>query len=136
MLKHRIIYNDASNWIFDIAKASGVYLWTSSGKKLLDFTSGWNVTNLGWNNPEISNAIVKQAKINTYSPMEVADEIQKDLAKLLTDSLPKELKAVGRTTGGMESNEEALKQQKLTRVERKLWVSDMVIMGNLFLCLL
>jgi len=34
--------------------------------------------------------------------MEVADEIQKDLAKLLTDSLPKELKAVGRTTGGMD----------------------------------
>lgn len=120
MLKHRIIFNDASNWSFDLAKALGVYIWTSNRKKLLDFTSGWNVTNLGWNNPEISDAIVKQAKINTYSPMEVADEIQKDLAKLLTDALPKEFRAVGRTTGGMESNEEAIKTAKAYTNRKKI----------------
>ncbi|OGM27109.1 hypothetical protein A2962_03335 [Candidatus Woesebacteria bacterium RIFCSPLOWO2_01_FULL_39_61] len=109
MIKHRIIYNDASDWLFDIVKASGVYIWAKKGEKLLDFTSGWNVTNLGWNNNEIAEAMIKQINDNVYAPMETAENIQLQLAELLTDNLPKELDAVGRTTGGMEANEEAIK---------------------------
>ncbi len=109
MIKNKIIYNSFSNWAFDVAKAKDSHIWDTSGKKLIDFTSGWNVTNLGWNNAEISVAMISQTKKNTYAPMWTADPIQNDLADLLTNSLPKELNAVGRATGGTEANEEAIK---------------------------
>lgn len=43
MLKNKIIYNLYSGWRFDLARAEGSYLWDSTGKKLIDFSSGWNV---------------------------------------------------------------------------------------------
>jgi 4-aminobutyrate aminotransferase-like enzyme len=109
MIRKNIIYNSASDWIFDFSGAKGVYLWTANGKKLLDFTSGWNVSNLGWNNGEIQKAMITQIKKNLYAPMETSDPVQLQLAELLTKSLPKNLVAIGRTTGGVESNEEAIK---------------------------
>lgn len=109
MIKNKIIYNNFSDWTFDLAKAKGDYLWDSKGNKLIDFTSGWNVTNLGWNNPEIIDAVTKQAKINTYAPMWTADPIQNEYAELLTKSLPSKLNSIGRATGGTEANEEAIK---------------------------
>lgn len=98
-----------SDWIFDVSKARGDFIWDKAGNKLIDFTSGWNVTNLGWNHPEISEAIIKQTKKNTYASMWTADSTQNEYAKLLTQSLPKVLNAAGRATGGTEANEEALK---------------------------
>ena len=109
MIKNNIIYTDFCSWKFDILKAKGSYIWDKSGKKLLDFTSGWNVVNLGWNNPEITQAVIKQVKKNTYAPMWTADPIQNKYADLLTKSLPKSLNSIGRVTGGMEANEEAIK---------------------------
>lgn len=109
MIKNHIIYNSFSDWIFDLQKAKDAYIWDTKGKKYIDFTSGWNVTNLGWNNEEIAKAMKDQIMKNSYAPMWTADSIQNQLAKSLTDSLPKELTAVGRATGGTEANEEAIK---------------------------
>jgi len=109
MLKNNIIYNDYSDWKFDISKARGDFIWDKSGKKLIDFTSGWNVTNLGWNNQEVNSAMASQAKKNTYAPMWTADSIQNEYAKALVKSLPETLVAVGRATGGTEANEMAIK---------------------------
>ncbi|OGM60098.1 hypothetical protein A3A75_01700 [Candidatus Woesebacteria bacterium RIFCSPLOWO2_01_FULL_39_10] len=109
MIKNNIIYNSASDWSFNLKKAKGSYIWTTTDKKILDFTSGWNVTNLGWNNSEINKALIDQVRKNVYAPMETADSMQNDLAEKLTNSLPPSLTAVGRTTGGVESNEEAIK---------------------------
>jgi len=120
MLKKRIIYNEFSDWTFDVLKAKGSFIWNKKGNKLIDFTSGWNVTNLGWNNPEISNAVIKQAKKSTYAPMWTADEVQNRFAKALTDSLPKSLVAVGRATGGTEANEEAIKTARAYTGRKKI----------------
>jgi len=84
MLKNRIIYDESSPWTFTVSKASGSYLWDGDGKKLIDFTSGWNVTNLGWNNPEVTEAVIKQAKKNHYAPMWTNDPIQEEYAYELT----------------------------------------------------
>lgn len=62
MIKNKIIYNSFSEYQFKISKAKDSYIWDENGKKLIDFTSGWNVTNLGWNNKEVNDAITKQAK--------------------------------------------------------------------------
>lgn len=109
MIKNRIIYNSFSDYQFKVTKAKGSFIWDDNNKKLIDFTSGWNVTNLGWNHPEITEAIIKQARKNTYAPMWTADPIQEEYAYLLCSVLPKDLKAIGRATGGTEANEEAIK---------------------------
>jgi acetylornithine/N-succinyldiaminopimelate aminotransferase len=108
-MARRIIYSTSSPWRFYLKKASGSYLWTSNNKKLIDFTSGWNVTNLGWNNPEITEAIIKQSKINHYCPMWASEDIQEKLAKDIIASLPSGLEIIARATSGTEANEEALK---------------------------
>lgn len=120
MLKNRIIYSDFSEWIFDVSKAKGSYIWDKEGNKLLDFTSGWNVTNLGWNHPEITEAIIKQVRKNTYVPMWTADSVQNEYADALARSLPKELGAIGRATGGTEANEEAIKTARAYTRRKKI----------------
>lgn len=109
MIKHRIVYNTAVEWKFDIEKALGSYLWDTSGNTYIDFSSGWNTTNLGWNNPEINEFLQKQLSIRTYAPMWAADEMQICYAEALTNSLPSCLDTVCRATGGTEANEMALK---------------------------
>lgn len=120
MIKNGIVYNDYSPWVFDVSKAEGSYIWNSKGNKLLDFTSGWNVTNLGWNRPEVVAAVITQANKNTYASMWTADPIQNELAKELINSLPKGLDAVGRATGGTEANEEALKTARAYTKRKKI----------------
>ena len=120
MLKKKIIYNDFCDWVFNVVKAKGSCVWDDRGKKLIDFTSGWNVVNLGWNHPEITEAIIKQAKKNTYASMWTADPIQNKYADLLIRSLPKGLDAVGRATGGTEANEEALKTARAFTGRKKI----------------
>ncbi|HVG01654.1 MAG TPA: aspartate aminotransferase family protein [Nitrospira sp.] len=109
MVKNHIIYNVYLDWSFDLSRAERSYLWTKDGQPLIDFTSGWNTTNLGWNHPEIAEALVAQAAQNTYAPMWTADAMQTKYADLLTEALPAPLTAVGRATGGTEANEMAIK---------------------------
>lgn len=120
MVRNCIIYNEFSSWRFDVKKAQDSFIWTSDSKKLIDFTSGWNVTNLGWNHPEVTEAIVRQARKNTYASMWSADEKQNEYARALSVALPKELAAVGRATGGTEANEEALKTARAFTGRKKI----------------
>jgi 4-aminobutyrate aminotransferase len=109
MTRHRLIYSQYLDWAFDIARAEGSHLWTQDGRRLIDFTSGWNVTNLGWNHPEVAEAMAHQARKNAYVPMWAADPVQVEYADGLTNLLPRPLDAVGRATGGTEANEMAIK---------------------------
>ncbi len=92
-----------------IKKASGPYIVTKNNHKLIDFTSGWNVANLGWNNSEITKAVIKQARKNIYIPLWMIDNIQNQYAESLIKEFPRELNLVLRATGGTEANEMALK---------------------------
>ncbi len=112
MINNRIIYTNSSPWIFNVGKAEGSFIWDEKGHKMIDFTSGWNVTNLGWNNPEIIKAVISQARKNTYNPMETTDPVQSAYAEKLLSTLPHELNVVARATGGTEANEEALKSAR------------------------
>ncbi|NTU46661.1 aspartate aminotransferase family protein [Candidatus Roizmanbacteria bacterium] len=109
MIKNHIVYNPAVDWRFDFAKAEDSYVWDDKGKRYIDFSSGWNTTNLGWNHPEVRDAIIEQVKKNVYAPMWTMDPIQAEYAKALIDVFPQELDVVGRATGGTEANEMALK---------------------------
>lgn len=120
MIKNHILYNDFSDWRFDISRAEGSFIWDHKGKKLIDFTSGWNVANLGWNNPELSKALIAQSKKNAYAPMWTADPIQNEYAAAFTKALPKELSVIARATGGTEANEEAIKTARAFTGRKKI----------------
>ena len=120
MIKNRIIYNTFSDYKFKFTRAQGSFVWDDDGHKLIDFTSGWNVINLGWNHPEIAEAISIQVKKNVYAPMWTADPIQERYAEALTNSLPSSLRAVGRATGGTEANEEAIKTARAYTGKHKI----------------
>jgi 4-aminobutyrate aminotransferase len=92
-----------------MAGASGSDVWTADGRRLIDFTSGWNTTNLGWNHPEVAEAMAAQAHRNSYSAMWTSDPVQEAYAEALIQSLPSSLCVVGRATGGTEANEMAIK---------------------------
>src|SRR5258706_7756443 len=104
-----MIYSPYLDWSFDLARAERDFIWTTDGKKLIDFTSGWNTTNLGWNHPEVAEAMIAQIRRNTYTPMWSADDAQQEYVASLTNALPAGLTAVGRGTGGTEANEMAIK---------------------------
>lgn len=109
MLKNHIIYNDYLDFRCKVSKAEGSYIYDENGKRYIDFTSGWNVTNLGWNHPEINEALRKQSEKNTFAPMWAADPAQEEYAAKLTAALPKELNACVRGVTGTEAVEVAVK---------------------------
>ncbi len=94
---------------FVLKKAYGSTLVDESGKKYIDFTSGWNVVNIGWSRPEIADAITEQMTKFPYSPMWCSTDVVVNYAKSLQKFLPKRTNTFFKTTGGTESNELALK---------------------------
>lgn len=120
MIKNHLVYNPILEYKFTLKKAEGSFLWTKEGKRLIDFTSGWNITNLGWNHPEISDVIVAQVGKNTYTPSWIADEAQTKYADMLTHVLPKKLNAICRLTSGTEANEQAIKIARTVTNRKKI----------------
>jgi 4-aminobutyrate aminotransferase-like enzyme len=96
-----------------IVKTSGIYLYTASGKKIIDWTSGQMSCLIGHGHCEIVQTIAEHAASldHLYSGMVSPPVIQ--LAEKLTSVLPDGLdKAVFLSTGG-ESNECAIKLAKM-----------------------
>lgn len=98
----------------EIVKATGVYLYDAHQKPYLDFISGISVSNVGHCHPNVVKAIQQQAE--TYMHLMVYGEYvqapQVQLAKALTDLLPKNLNSVFYTNSGTEATEGALKLAK------------------------
>jgi len=122
MIKNKLVFNDSPDWAFDLKKAKGSIIWTKDGRELIDFTSAWNVVNLGWNNEEIAEAMAKQIQENVQGILWSSDDIQVKYADALTKVLPKSLNTVVRATGGTEANEEALKTARAF-IGRKKFIS-------------
>lgn len=120
MIKSHIVYNPILEYKFTLQKAEGSLLWTKEGKRLIDFTSGWNIANLGWNHPEIAAAVTDQLSKNTYTPSWIADEMQIHYADSLAKVLPKELNAICRVTSGTEANEQAIKIARTVTGRQKI----------------
>ncbi|WP_432768734.1 MAG: aminotransferase class III-fold pyridoxal phosphate-dependent enzyme [Sphingopyxis sp.] len=53
---------------FAIAAAEGSFVQDREGQHYLDLTSGWNVVNAGWNNPEIWQAALEAGLRNPFRP--------------------------------------------------------------------
>jgi len=120
MITNNIVYTKFSAYRFNIKKALGSYIWDDSDKQYIDFTSGWNVTNLGWDNQEVIDAGMKQLETNSYSPMWTLDKTQDIYAQTLTKAIGHNLTVVARATGGMESIEMAIKTARAYTGRKKI----------------
>ena len=109
MINKNILYGNFSGHRFEISKASNELVYDIEGKEYIDFTSGWNVANLGWNHPEINQAIRDQIEKGTGVAFWHSLEIHNHYAEELTRSLPPELNTCIRATSGTEAVEVAIK---------------------------
>jgi len=131
MIKNNIVYNNFSDYQFNFTRAKGSFVFENN-HKLIDFSSGWNVANLGWNNDEIKNAIIEQAKKNIYAPMWTEDPIQKQYAANLVKSLPKDLEIITREVSGVTANIMALKTARAYTGKKKIISFRNTFHGSLY----
>ncbi|HSZ72298.1 MAG TPA: aspartate aminotransferase family protein [Cytophagaceae bacterium] len=98
----------------EIEKASGIFLYTPEGKKILDLISGIAVSNIGHCHPAVVKAVQQQSE--TFMHVMVYGELiqspQVALAKALCETLPETLDNVYFVNSGSEAVEGALKLAK------------------------
>ena len=98
----------------EIAKAEGIYLFDTAGKKYIDAISGFSVANIGHGNQKVIDAIQHQSQqyMHVIVYGEFIEQPQVAYAKLLTDNLPSSLNCVYFTNSGTEATEGAMKLAK------------------------
>ena len=96
----------------EIVKGEGSYLWDSSGKKFLDFTSGIAVTNIGHSHQHWIDSVSKQAKQLVHCSNLYSIPQQVNLAKRLIAHIgPGKMLFCN---SGAEANEALIKFARLT----------------------
>ena len=134
MIENSIVYRNFKGKYeyLPLSRAEGSLLWDRDGKRYIDFTSGWNVTNLGWNHPEITEALIVQAKKNVQGLLWGSDPIQEEYAAALTSALPKKLDACIKATGGTEAVEVSIKVARAYTNRKKIIGFNGLYHGQLF----
>ncbi len=121
MIENSIVYRNLKKYnFFRMSRAEGAFIWDKGGKRYIDFTSGWNVTNIGWNNPEVNEAVISQAKKNVHGLLWGSEPMQEEYAAKLTAALPRELDACAKATGGTEAIEESIKIARAATGRKKI----------------
>ena len=98
----------------EVERAEGVYIYAPDGKKYIDLISGIAVSSLGHNNPNVVDAIKKQAIRHMHVMVygEFIQSPQVNLAKAISDTLPEPLESVFFVNSGSEAIEGAMKLAK------------------------
>ena len=134
MIENSIVYRDFKGKYeyLPLSKSAGAEIWDKDGKRYIDFTSGWNVTNLGWNNKEITEALIAQANKNVQGLLWGSDPIQEEYAAAIIAALPKGLDACVKATSGTEAIEVAVKIARAYTNRKKIIGFDGLYHGQLF----
>jgi 2,2-dialkylglycine decarboxylase (pyruvate) len=96
-----------------IERAEGSFLYTESGRKVLDFTSGQMSAILGHSHPDIVATVRRQIGTLDHLFSGMLSRPVVELARRLAESLPAPLAKTLLLTTGAESNEAALRMAKL-----------------------
>src|SRR6187455_3217076 len=110
--KEYVLYSwstqDAINPIA-VAGAEGRHFWDYDGNRYLDFASQLVNVNIGHQHPKVIAAIKEQAdRLCTIGPP-MAVDVRSELARLLAEVTPGDLRYSFLTNGGAEANENAIK---------------------------
>lgn len=92
-----------------ITGGKGSWFWDSNGKRYLDFQSQLVNLNLGYQHPAIVNAIKEQAEKLCYIGPAMANDARSQLAAMMQQITPGNLKRTLFTTGGAAANENAVR---------------------------
>lgn len=116
----------------EVSHAEGCYIYSSDGKKHLDFVAGVSANSLGHRHPKVVNAIKEQ--LDKYLHVMVYGEyIQATavgLTKLLAANLPKPLEKTYLTNSGTEAIEGALKLARKYTGRTRLIAAKNAYHGN------
>src|SRR5918912_4407636 len=94
-----------------VAGGEGRYFWDYDGNRYLDFASQLVNVSIGYQHPKVVAAIKEQAdKLTTIGPP-MAHEKRSELARLIADVTPGDLKMSFFTNGGAEANENEIKRE-------------------------
>ncbi len=94
-----------------ITRAEGVYLWDSEGNKILDGMAGLWCVNVGYGRQELVNAATQQLNDLPYynSFFQCTHPPAIELAKMLAEITPSNLKEVFFTNSGSEANDTVIR---------------------------
>jgi taurine--2-oxoglutarate transaminase len=92
-----------------VAGAEGRYFWDYEGNRYLDFASQLVNVSIGHQHPKVVAAIKEQAdRLCTIGPP-MAVDVRSELARLMAEVTPGDLRYTFFTNGGAEANENAIK---------------------------
>lgn len=100
--------------LIEVARAEGSFFYTPEGKRYFDLVAGVSVSNTGHGNPEVVEAVQRQAAdymhIMVYG--EMIERPQVEYARRIAELLPGELDCIYFVNSGAEAVEVALKLAK------------------------
>lgn len=98
----------------EIDRAEGPFIYTTDGRRYVDFISGIAVSSLGHRHPRVVEAVKRQVDRHMHVMVygEFIQKPQSEYAELLTSQLPDSLDRVYFVNSGTEANEGALKLAK------------------------
>ncbi len=123
LCKQHTLYTWAATGAVDplpIARAEGVYLYTTEGQRILDFNSQLMCVNIGHGHPRIAAAIARQLESFAYTYPGTATAVRARVAKRLAELLPGDLNTFFFTLGGAEANENAIRAARLYTGRNKI----------------
>ena len=121
--KHTLFTWAASGQVrpLPIERAEGVYVYTTDGKRLLDFNSQMMSVNIGHSHPRVIDAIKAQLdKQLLFVFPHAATEPRARLGKLLAEIVPGDINTFFLTLGGAEANENAIRAARLYTGRQKI----------------
>ncbi len=116
----------------EVERAEGSYIFTTDGKKHLDFVAGVSACTLGHSHPRIVSAIKEQAEkyLHVMVYGEYAQQPAVDLTKLLAENLPAPLSKTYLVNSGTEAIEGALKLARRATGRSEIIAAKKAYHGN------
>ena len=100
--------------------AQGVWLYTTDGRRVLDFNSQLMCVNIGHGNKKVIDAVHAQMTKLAFVYPGTATEIRAKLGKKLADLTPGDINTFFFTLGGAEANENAIRAARLYTGRQKI----------------
>ena len=105
-----------------IVRGQGARVWDAEGNEYIDCVGGYGVANLGHGNPEVVEAVKRQAETLMAMPQTLPTPMRGEFYRTLTAILPPELNRVFPVNSGTEANLMAITTARLHTKRDKVMV--------------
>lgn len=112
-LEYRKSVTEAGDWACVEWKGSGAIFRDVLGREYIDCLGGYGLFDLGWNHPEVIEAVRAQLGRTPMPSQELIDPLRGVLARLVADITPGDIKYSFFCASGTESIEGAIKLAKM-----------------------